>query len=48
MNKPELKIMNELIELYERTPIKEIRNKIDKTLKPTEEERLKNAETAHV
>ena len=36
--------MNELIELYENTPMKELRYRIDNHVKPTEEERKKNAE----
>lgn len=36
--------MDELIELYENTPMKELRYRIDKHVKATEEERKKNAE----
>jgi hypothetical protein len=45
MNQPDTKTrMNELIELYGKTSIRELRSKIDKNMKATEEERLKNAE----
>lgn len=36
--------MNELIELYDNTPMEELRYRIDKHVKATEEERKKNAE----
>jgi hypothetical protein len=36
--------MNELIELYEKTPMDQLRYKIDKHVKASEEERKKNAE----